>query len=296
MRAAVQRLVRGALVLLAVGVAACSTLRFTYSQGPTLAYWWLDGYADFTPEQAPVAKAAVRQWFDWHRRTQLPDYQALLDRAEREVQVDATPAQACSWWATLQKRRDVALAQMVPPLAQLAPRLQPAQLEHMQAKFERSNDKWRDDHLQPNLARRERAAVDRAVEQAERLYGRLTRAQRDFLATLVRSSPADPERWLAMRQQQQRDTLHTLQQVRGMAPEQARPILTAWMTRLAEGSDPDMAADRDAVQAHWCAGAAQLHNRTNSGQREHAVQALRGWHEDLASLHAAAALTAAPSL
>ena len=59
-------------------LAGCSALRLGYDQGPTLAWWWLDGYVDFRSEQAPRAKEAIRQWFAWHRTAQLPGHAAWL--------------------------------------------------------------------------------------------------------------------------------------------------------------------------------------------------------------------------
>jgi hypothetical protein len=31
-------------------LTGCSTLRVAYDTGPTLAWWWIDGYGDFTGE------------------------------------------------------------------------------------------------------------------------------------------------------------------------------------------------------------------------------------------------------
>ena len=36
---------------LALGLAACSAVRLGYANLPDLAYWWLDGYVDFSDEQ-----------------------------------------------------------------------------------------------------------------------------------------------------------------------------------------------------------------------------------------------------
>src|SRR5260221_1387158 len=59
----------GALLL----VSGCSALRIGYSTAPDLGYWWLDRYVDFSGGQTPHGRAAIAQWFIWHRRTELPD-------------------------------------------------------------------------------------------------------------------------------------------------------------------------------------------------------------------------------
>ncbi|MEO8297923.1 MAG: DUF6279 family lipoprotein [Burkholderiales bacterium] len=276
--------VRAVLLTIAVLLGACTALRFTYSQGTTLTYWWFDSYADFNAEQKPRVQAAIERWFTWHRRTQLPDYTALLERASHEVLAVATPRQACDWWDTLMLRRDAAVMQMAPTLAEIAPSLSPEQLQHIDRKFERNTEKWRDEHLQPDLGKREREAVKRAVDQAEKLYGRLDRAQRELLAEAVRSSPADPEKTLAQREARHRDSLKTLQALTqpGLDRPQAERLTRAWLTRLFTPTDDAARHHQEKSQAHWCAASATLHNRTDAAQRRHAAEALQGWKDDLA--------------
>ena len=76
----------GVLTLL----SGCSMLRLGYNQAPDLAYWWIDGYADFNDLQTPRVRSALTQWFAWNRRTQLPDYAAVLVRAQAEASADVS--------------------------------------------------------------------------------------------------------------------------------------------------------------------------------------------------------------
>ena len=51
------------LLLLCLGLlGGCSLLRLTYPQAPTLAYWWLDGYVDFTNAQTPRVQEQLAEW------------------------------------------------------------------------------------------------------------------------------------------------------------------------------------------------------------------------------------------
>jgi hypothetical protein len=80
-------------VLLAASllVSACGmALRLGYNQGTSLAFRWLDGYAEFDDAQSLRVRAALEEWFAWHRRTQLPDYVELLARARGELPGPAT--------------------------------------------------------------------------------------------------------------------------------------------------------------------------------------------------------------
>ena len=55
------------LVLCLALLSGCSLLRLTYPQLPTIAYWWLDGYVDFTVAQAPRVQEQLAEWLRWHR-------------------------------------------------------------------------------------------------------------------------------------------------------------------------------------------------------------------------------------
>ena len=84
-------------------------LRLGYNQGPSLAFRWLDGYAEFDDAQSLHVRGAIDNWVAWHRRTQLPDYAGLLARAQAELQGSATAERMCAWSHDLRARFDTAL-------------------------------------------------------------------------------------------------------------------------------------------------------------------------------------------
>ncbi len=285
-----RRAMIGALLLvLALGGAACSTLRLAYSNAPTLAWWWLDGYADFPREQAPAARAALDRWFDWHRGTQLADYAGLLAAAQREIGQDATPAQMCRWWGELRQRYDSAVDAALPAAADLAPALTVAQLQHIEQRFAKGNAALRDEQLQPDPATRRREAVKRAVERAERLYGRLSDGQRALVESQVAASPFDPEAWMAERERRQRDLLQTLRRLQtdpALRADRAARLaaLRALALRQLRSSDPGYAAHQQRLADYNCAYAARVHNATTPAQRQRARELLKGWEDDLRAI------------
>ena len=161
-----------------LGLAGCSVLRLAYSQADELSFWWLDGYVDFDDSQSPRVRDAIGRWFAWHRRTQLPDYAALLDRAATEVLQDTTPATACRWFADLRQRADAAVDQALPEAAAIAAGFSTDQLLHIERQQAKNSAEFREDFLQPDPAERLARSVERATERAEQLYGRLGERQR----------------------------------------------------------------------------------------------------------------------
>src|SRR5689334_8833467 len=83
------------VLLLAGGLAACSTVRLVYNSLPELSYWWLDSYVDFDGTQTPRVRDELAQLLEWHRQNELPKLADLLRETRALAAGDVTAAQAC---------------------------------------------------------------------------------------------------------------------------------------------------------------------------------------------------------
>ena len=276
-----------ALCLLAAALlAACSTVRFAYTQAPDLAYWWADGYVDFTEDQTPKVRDDIARWFAWHRQTQLPRYAQALSEAQREVTGDTDATQACRWWDQVVQWRNLAFEHALPAMADNAARLQPQQIQNLQRRYEKNNRDFRREYLQGNADDRQERNVKRAIERAEMVYGRLDAEQRKWVAQKVAASPFDPQVWLAERMRRQQDML---QVVRGLqqspaGQEQALAAMRGYYLHLLDSPDERYRAYSAQLTSYNCDFAAQLHNRTTPAQRLQAVEKFKGWEADLRAL------------
>lgn len=278
------------LLLLAASalLGGCSSVRLAYNNAPQLAWWWLDGYVDFSREQAPRVKQGLDALFDWHRSTQLPAYVALLATAAQQATEPTTPELACRWQMQVRELLEPTLQRALQLTAEQSAGLGEPQFKHLAQRYAKGNDEMRDDFLQPDLAERQAKSVERAVERAERLYGRLAPAQLQVLREGVAASPFDPELWLQERQRRQREVLDTL---RRLAAEKAEPDQRlAAMRALAAHTErsPNLAyrAYQLKLVDYNCALAARLHNAAGAAQRQKAREVLKGWEEDLRALAA----------
>jgi hypothetical protein len=280
----------GAALLLAALAVGCSTVRFGYSQGPELAYWWFDRYLDFPEEQSPAVRDALADWFAWHRRTQLPDYAVQLERMRGELRADATPQQMCRWYGELRQRSDLAIEQALPMLAEMLRAMTPAQLAYLNRQYAKRNREFREEFLQDDGQERMEASIKRAVERFENLYGRLDAPQRDAIAKAVQASPFDAERWAQERESRQRDVVQTAMRLHAerASPAQAVAQVRGLAQRWQRSPDPAYRAYADRLTQYNCAFAATVHNATTAAQREAAARRMRGWAEDARSLAASA--------
>ncbi len=248
-------------------------------------YWWIDGYADVNGEQTPRLREAIDRWFAWHRRSQLPDYAALLARAQRDIGQPTTAAAMCSWVAEAERRIDAALVEAVPAAAELMLTLTPEQLQHIERRMAKGTDELRADFLQPDPAERRAASFKRSLDRYETLYGRLDATQRERLAALLAASTFDPERWLAERRLRQREMLQALAAVsavgrgsgdRAVALQQAQAAARLMAERSMRSPRPDYRAYQQRLLQDNCALAATMHNLMTAAQRQTARARLKG--------------------
>ena len=256
----------GVVLAAALLGAGCSTLRLGYSQAPTAAYWWLDGYADFDGEQTDRVRERIDGWLRWHRATQLPDYAALLARAGREIAADADDAaQACGWIDAMALRVDTAAAQALPALAATAVTLKPAQIDRIERRLAKNDATFRKEQVDAPAARIAERRLDKAVDRAEMLYGRVGPAQREQLARNVADTPYDAALALAERQRRQRELVGLLRRIRAERMDASRA--QARDRRLRRAPAPSA---RGAVARPPAAAAGlQLRRRRAAAQHDH---------------------------
>jgi Family of unknown function (DUF6279) len=283
-------LIRSGIIALLVGASlllgSCSALRFGYNQADELAYWWLDGYFDFNETQSPRVRDALAEWHAWHRRTQLPDYAALLARARTEAPAPTTPERVCQWWETMRARIDSAFERAIPASADLMLTLTPEQVRHIERRYAKSNGEVRADFLQSDLAERRKESIRRATERVESFYGKLDDAQRARIAKSVSESPFDPEMWFAERTRRQQEALHMLRQLKpeNARPDQAQAALRVYYEHTLRSPRPEYVRYVQALTEYNCGLAASVHNAATPAQRAVLVGKLKDWEADIRSL------------
>ena len=275
-------------------LTGCSAFRVAYDTGPTLAWWWIDGYGDFTGGQTPRVKDGIRSWFDWHRTTQLEGYAAWLAGPRSKIGESVTPAQMCAWYGEARRLLDPAVDRGLLTAADWVPTLTEAQFRHLEQRYAKGNDEMRRDFLQPDPVKRHEAAMRRTLDRVEMLYGRVDKAQLQVIEDGIKASPFSPERWLAERQRRQRDTLQTLRLL--VAERADRDRIVAALRALAERTErsPDAGyrTYQEQLRSYNCAFAARVHAAMTPAQRQAARDTLQGWEDDLRALRAPVPSTA----
>ena len=272
------------VLALAALVSACSAVKIGYNQAPALAFWYLDGYADFTDAQSLQVKADLSRLQIWHRQTQLPEYADLLQRLEPIMLANMSPEQVCAVVPDVRRKLAAVFSQIEPAAVALASSLQPEQLLHMQRKFARGNADYRKDFIDatPDAIRTKR--YDQAVSRADMLYGPLDSQQLRRISQLVDQSSFNAALAYAERLRRQQDMLQTLRALKPGDPAAVRTDLRALIERSMESPDAAYRAYFEKITLEGCRAMATLHDSTSPAQRQKALRVLKGYAQDFRAL------------
>ncbi len=286
MNSKIQRIIL--VLLLAVGLAACSAIKLGYNRLPELAYWWLDGYVDFNDDQTPQVRAELERLHAWHRAEELPHLGDMLSRMERLAPGSISAQQACSFVTEIQGRLNLVAARAEPAVVAMAASLDANQLRHLERKQRKNVEKWREEWIDVSVAKRHERRYEQMLERSEMIYGRLDEPQRAVLRKGLEGSIFDPQRILADRVRRQQELVHTLRRASepGLPPAEVRSLVRAYLERAQRSPDLAYRSFQDALLQESCRIFSMVHESTTPQQREHAVRRLRAYQRDLRDLSA----------
>ncbi|MEO7941073.1 MAG: DUF6279 family lipoprotein [Burkholderiaceae bacterium] len=275
-----------ALVLL----GSCSAVKLTYNNLDDISYWWIDGYADLGELQSAQLRDDLTQLLAWHRGNEMPRVAALLQQVQRDAQADTTPENVCRFYDQVRERLDGVRVKAEPAAVNLAMSLSPSQIKHIAAKFDKGNTAWRRKWMAGTKPELLDKRLEASVERAEQFYGTLEERQRAVLRAGMASPHFDAQRSYAERLRRQQDLLQLLRTLIGAngTPQptaaQATMALRGYLDRSLTSPDPVYRAYAQAATLENCQIYAQLHNSTNSQQRERAGARIAAYERDAREL------------
>ena len=272
-----------------LALSACSAIKLGYNALPTLSYWWLDGYIDFSAEQAPRMRDELARLLAWHRQQELPRVVELLERTERMAPSEITAQQACGVVAEARDRLHAVAGNAEPGIVALGASLTGRELRHLGRKFRRNNEQFEQDWVKLPPPERHDKRFQQLLERIEMIYGRLDEPQRAVLRQRIEQSAFDPARALGERQRRQHEllqVLHRLTAAGGMPEPEARTLVRTWIDHAEVSPDPTYRAHQEALLQEGCTTFALVHQSTTAAQREQAVRRLRAYQRDLRDLMA----------
>lgn len=269
--------------------AGCSTIRFSYNQGDTLLYWWLNSYVDLEGQQADVAKRDIKGLFQWHRQSQLKDYSALLGNFQRQLAGNPSQADLTGAYREIRVRGERIAQRAVPEVTTLAMSITPEQIGNIEKKFKSKNDEYRRKFMSGSVEKRQRDRYKKSMEQMELWFGSFSSEQEASLRRASDLRPLDNNLWLEERQYRQRRILALLREVqqKKLNREQTTVQVQAMMRELFTRMDsPEHKAFYSASLDHTTKYILTAIRLATPQQKEHAQQRMQGWMNEFDTLAA----------
>jgi hypothetical protein len=164
----------GALALL----AACSALKLTYNRLDWIAAWQISRFVDLGPGQKAQLEESFRDFWQWHRGTQLGLYVKDLQALAAAVEKPLTAPQVEQYLDLSQKHLAHALQEAVPDTAKLLQTFDDAQVaEMLENMAERRKDRAEDAEDMTAEDLREEAE-ENMIRNLKRWTGTLNREQK----------------------------------------------------------------------------------------------------------------------
>ena len=155
-------------------LASCSAMRMAYDNADTALRFMASSYLDLEPAQAEDMSQRIVRFHEWHRKSELPAYAALMHSASERAARGITAEDVTWGLANVRARyRDFAV-KAVEDASPVLVTLSPDQIAALERKFEDNNAKYQKDFLPTDEAQRRRAQGKRMLERFRDFAGDLT--------------------------------------------------------------------------------------------------------------------------
>jgi hypothetical protein len=281
----VKRFLRHALfaAALAALLAACSAVtRVGYTNAAFATAWVVDDWFDLHDGQRDWVKERMARLLAWHRASELPDYERLLQGAAARAATRIAEEDARRAWMEMRGLYQRLLRQAMPDMADFLLQVQPGQVEYLERKFREDNARAVKESVKGSPQERREARAKRYVERFEDWTGSLSAAQRDLVRVRVTAMEDITEEWMSDRRFRQAETLALIR------ARPSREAMLAGLTRILvetqEWRRPEYAAKLAARDDQVLAMIAALDATLTPQQRARVVRKLSGYAADVAYL------------
>lgn len=194
-RAGLQR--TAVAVALCMALGACTGL--VYKRLDWLAAWYVNGLVTLDDSQEQQLREIVRSGVAWHRDTQLPLYQALLDNLDRDIDAPMSAERVAQRYDEMVALLDVLTERLVSDGVPLLASLTAEQRGELFASLEEQNEELREEYSgsTPELRRKRRERT--TIRVLQRFMGSLTDDQEMLVHARLDGMHDVAEEWLERR-------------------------------------------------------------------------------------------------
>ncbi|MBL0141536.1 MAG: hypothetical protein IPP91_05595 [Betaproteobacteria bacterium] len=265
-------------------LAACSSVtRVAYNNAVFATTWMVDDWFDLHDGQRDWVKERLGRFLAWHRVSELPEYERLLQDVAVRTATRLTVEDTRRCYLEMRGLYQRAMRRAIPDMADFLLQVHPEQVERLDRKFRENNAKMEKESAMGSSAQeRLEARAKRFIDQIDDWTGRLSPAQQDLVRARVAAMEDITDAWMADRRLRQAATVAL---VRARPPREA---MIAGLTRLLIDTDswrqPEYAAMTKVRDEQVFALIAALDATLAAEQRRKLHRKVAGYAADVAYL------------
>ena len=183
-------------------LSSCSS-KFAYDNIDWWVYWYLDDYIELNSEQEAQFDDYLNNWLQWHKSSELARYKAQLEQIKQQVinneldytQVTTHFEHAKAHWARV--RNEVS-----PELVKMAKNLSDEQIVTLFAALEKENKEEEEELAaieEDSAEERMEKRIERMEENVSARIGKLSKEQKQIIATYADQFVPTMEEWISYR-------------------------------------------------------------------------------------------------
>lgn len=267
-------------------ISGCNAVRLVYNQGDTLTYWWLDDHIGFNSEQETFTRSSLEHLFWWHRTEQLQAISITLDKAQQKLQKPTSKQEIMALTNDLKKHGYSIFDQIIPDAAKLVISLQPGQIDSIEKRFAKNNEKFRKEFLPDNKDKQVKIRADKVIDRTEWLFGALSKEQEKRIREFLIQHPVDMEMVYKERLRRQSDLIQICKEVnqKKLNQKATESLLKDYMKFFEAGRTKD----QQVFNKNWMETGAEVTSFItqvmNDEQRQYAFERIGGWLGDIGEL------------
>jgi hypothetical protein len=276
-------------------ITACSTVRFAYNQGDTLVRWWIDDHIGLSAEQEVLTRELLEQQFWWHRTEQLADVSKTLEQLRRQLNRPLSTDEVSQFSDDLKKFIYAIAKKATPDAAKIFVTLQSNQIENMQKRMQKGNEKFAKEWLPPSAEKQNKVRADKVIDRVEWLFGSINKEQEEKIRQHIKNNPLDMNMVYQERLRRQNDLIKIVKSINQnkLNPQQAEELLTVYMKNFEYGTtkeQQDFGKKRAAIGVQL---SSFITHTMNDDQRRYASGRVETWALDVQELVRESAVLAA---
>jgi len=263
-----------AALALAWLAAGCTALRLAYDNADTYLHFRAQSYLDLDARGSDELNARIDEFFAWHRRTALPQYERVADEAAKRLAKGLSREDVVWGYDSLVAHARQSLRYAAERVAPLVDRLTPQQVAHMEKRFADDNRKFAREYLHGSEAERRKRRAKRWEQRLEDWVGNLSPVQAEKVRQFSERAPLYDEMRAKDRQRMQTEFVDMIRK------REAQKRLPDWIANWERGRDPAYLAASERFHQEFLTLIQELDKTLAPEQRNRAVANFRRYAED----------------